>query len=589
MTEIRKEKKLEYVVSDLTTQIELFASFANTITEKIFSQAFLTNCKIIFQVVNFFFHFYNKNKLYILSDKFELLGAQMLTTLRAFMSWFQKANQHLIERKAFEETLKISLFFTSNFFLLNNENSNSNVLKKINVAPFLILKSASKTLFSFASHFYRLELLCPTFTHLLAHCSSFFGAPSSSLSLPLSSASFSSIKSSFFSALDCFFLSHSCNENEPKSNPNSLKLLYSPFVSFVEPLQSSSLLALFNSNNPTEEEQRERCREVVRVLRKGVEEVREHSLHSKQIVYQLVLKSFLSLFNLFPLFVQLACPSQGNELNNKAIGMSEEIVLFFVDCFQSLSQLFGCSNIVNCLNSLLSPLHSLISKLSLKSSPLSKLFLSLFKLFDFFAESNSSEFRVLFVNIFNFLSQIFPFISSEEHLVELKNHFFIVLYHLLLNHLKTLENTLFKNEKLCVSILHYFTKSVVESEKDLEMMRENISRIVQLNQKLLLFSKDYFKQHIYSDFTSSILKLLSNKTRNIAKEELIELLYHIAKIDFPVFFKFVGEYFIRRESFDTAFKQYLWNEYCINTSRFTDMPSFKRCISDFVDDLSLQN
>ncbi|XP_021344225.1 exportin-6-like, partial [Mizuhopecten yessoensis] len=119
-------------------------------------------------------------------------------------------------------------------------------------------------------------------------------------------------------------------------------------------------------------------------------------------------------------------------------------------------------------------------------------------------------------------------------------------------------------------------------QSDIEVFRQNLNSLQQLNSKWRLYQKPIFKDVMLFQFTSVLLQVLVHRSHDLLQEEIVMTIYNMASVDFGKFYseflpRFVGDY----DGLDANQKTILGQNFRLDQ----DLPSFMQSVQRLVNDL----
>jgi hypothetical protein len=118
---------------------------------------------------------------------------------------------------------------------------------------------------------------------------------------------------------------------------------------------------------------------------------------------------------------------------------------------------------------------------------------------------------------------------------------------------------------------------------EIEPFKHNLETLVVVNTQKKLFSKIFFREHIYIDLLSSLLGVMVAKTHALLEDEICDTLFELAQSDWSAFYTLALPTVLASiDGVDDAHREEL-------TSRFKqvdDKPSFIERLQEFCSDLA---
>ena len=314
-----------------------------------------------------------------------------------------------------------------------------------------------------------------------------------------------------------------------------------------------------------------------------IENHRESPTRSKQLLYKSIQEPMEMLINFLL-----------NNFSNYQI--AEDCLCFFTTVFDVLRNQINLQFVERAIQMMLNLFaHNNGSNLTDGNELKSKVIESFLNILTFVVQQ--PQFKSLLPGILSFcINNIHPFVLQCEF-TELKKSLFNFLHQLLLNNWKyffpnNLSETFYRtnnqhkeqvqNEHEFVRIMDMFGQSFLQN--DIHVFKHNLDVLENLNLRLKLYNKEIFKSSMLRHFLYLFIQALLTKSLTLFQDDLFQIIYHLASVDFDNFFiNFIPQFLYDCDDLNDdqrnvlATKSFKTNE--------TDFPSFVSNLSMFINDL----
>ncbi|KAL5473099.1 hypothetical protein EMCRGX_G027544 [Ephydatia muelleri] len=222
----------------------------------------------------------------------------------------------------------------------------------------------------------------------------------------------------------------------------------------------------------------------------------------------------------------------------------------------------------------------------------SKVIEKFLKILQLLIDNSGGQDRPFLPSIISFaMNQIYPSIA-ERSAPDVKLALYQLLFHLLLNnwryfypatvlaHMDTDDSETIEHEQEFSSIMQSIGQSLMQN--DVNVFKENLEHLQQLNSKHNLYSKFQFRTTLLYPFLNLLMQALVQRSHDILQDEICQCLYSMASVDFSFYYgHFVPKFLETVEGLTEEQQATL----VLNYRVVEDMPSFVQNVCQFTSDL----
>jgi hypothetical protein len=294
----------------------------------------------------------------------------------------------------------------------------------------------------------------------------------------------------------------------------------------------------------------------------------EGNLDSKAALYGVLQRSLPVCLSLFRLYV-----------HHHRMQMVKGILQFFLVMFAFFRSNISASFIQETVGVFLSllgdQLESVVRSNDEVALTVIKKFLKLLKLL---MQDPGTSFQSFLPDILSFagrLSGLFPSADVDPDILE---EYYGLLFEMVLQHWNYF--SIPQQAASLQFILTAFTKSFELT--DINIFSRNIKALETLNKKVKLYQREYFVGNVRFPLLDSLFAALINRTHDLLREEINDIVYHLAAVHFQSFYY----QYLPRLLHKTKLGEAQQNQLLQAFGNPTDLPSFVAHLTDFVNDLS---
>ena len=370
-----------------------------------------------------------------------------------------------------------------------------------------------------------------------------------------------------------------CNVNESQQEWHTRAQHHDTFIyKLTEPLQKS-----YNEVHKSDHVLKSLLQRNLPLLTHIVNAHSDSPTRSKQLLFHSISQSLDMMRLLMP-----------NYLKEPEIG--ELFLVYFLavfDVLRSLVQLQFIEQVVGVI-------FNVFSQQSVgnnDSMACSKLLDKFFKMLTLLVQQSASNLKTLIPGMLTLvLTQLSPFIM-QSMVPDVLSCFFEFLYQFLFNNFKYFfkSNSLLysinnaqsqpenvEHEAEFIQIMSHYGESFCQP--DLNLFKQNLLALENLNFRLKLYHKSTFKKNLLRQFLCLFMQTFVLKSHNTLQDEITNVVYNMASVDFDYFYKnFIPHFLETYEGIDNHQKESLASNFIKNSAR--DLPSFSLNLQQFANDL----
>ncbi|XP_071128890.1 exportin-6-like [Mytilus edulis] len=323
-------------------------------------------------------------------------------------------------------------------------------------------------------------------------------------------------------------------------------------------------------------------RKALSIFQDWIEAVSGEVVKSKQICYQSLQEVIQVSIALFPIY-----------LHPPEVEVIEAMMSFFLSLFQGLRVQMGVAFTQQTITTFMSLFtqQQLAETIFQESSAAHRVVEKFLKILELVVQEPGSAFKSFIPSVISIcIDQIYPIIAQRPS-PDMKLVLYNLLHELLVHNWRYFfkSNVLMKmnNEPEQVENVQQFT-SVLQSygqsflQPDIDVFRQNLESLENLNFKWKLYSKTIFAQGMLTQFLNVLLQVLVHRSHDLLQEEITVTIHNMACVDFERFYNdFLHQFLSDCEGLSPDQKSVLQQ----NFKTEKDLPSFSQSIQRLVNDL----
>ncbi|XP_065579711.1 exportin-6-like isoform X1 [Artemia franciscana] len=337
---------------------------------------------------------------------------------------------------------------------------------------------------------------------------------------------YSFVASSLFNILVLPWFRVPPEEQKWESRKQQLGVLMHTICSDIEFVRTPD----FTQNDVLLRKEGSNVQKTFHIVGKLLSETHSEANKVKPIIYEAIQPYIADAKNLLKAYGRIG------ELN-----VVEDLIVFFVQCFDTLQHQMGyntCCDIIETLLEFLSgfPFNQSTEFNSFIEGRGSAILDLVLTVVGFAVKGASKDYKKLLPSILSLcMDNIYPAIfqrnGPEVKVQLLKVMTLILLYHWKFFFTSTGE---LSNEDYFYKIMAAFGQAFLQS--DVQVFKDSLEALLMLNSKCNLFHKEVFLTRMRSQFMTVLLQILIAKTHDLLRDEITQALFELASVDFDDLF-----------------------------------------------------
>ncbi|RWS06375.1 exportin-6-like isoform X1 [Dinothrombium tinctorium] len=311
----------------------------------------------------------------------------------------------------------------------------------------------------------------------------------------------------------------------------------------------------------------------------------ESPTRSKQLLFTGLRETIEQCISLLPLYLP-------------HMDTGEQLLTFLFAAFEVLQNQIRIQLVEKTVNSMMALFaEANVAGTVLNSLQGNRLMKKFFKIFSLIAQQPGAMYKALLPSMLSLaLNQLYPQISQSSS-PDVPKSFYQFLHNFLLNNFKYFFKSNLLNSNR--SQINDMTKGETDHEEefmrimqaygqsflspDITLFKQNLESMENLNFRFKLYHKEVFRRNLLKQFLTLFMQTLVSKTHDILNDEISNVIYNLASVDFNVFFhQFILEFLCISDGLNDNQRNVLATTIVRNFA--TDLPSFTQNVQKFVND-----